>query len=195
MTATTRKGSAMFRTALAPAALVVIAGLVSGCMSGGGGGTDAAAPSAVASTAVATEVPTFDLVLDGVVDLPAYASDRAASLNTCAQSDSGGWSYLYGGGSPFMTLELSIFSGVISGTNPADFNLDVDTQGSVVRVVPSGRREGPKGTGAASIVSTADEVVITIEGSSITRRGSAVDHGATDVALTVHCPIANAPTP
>ena len=178
----------MSRITNAFVALVIAAGLGIGCSAADGSG--ASAPAAAASNVVPTDVATFDLMLDGVVDLPSYQSDRAAGLNTCARSKTGGWSYLYGGGSPFVAVDLSIFSGVMTGSNPSDFNLGIDVRDSAVRVVPSGRLEGAKGTGTASVMTTADEIVITIEGSSITRQGSAVDHGATDVALTVHCPIA-----
>jgi hypothetical protein len=167
-------------------ALVVVALVASGC----------AAPG-VASTPVAPSpagpVPAFELALDGTVALPAYVSDAAASLNECAPASTGGWSYLYGGGTPFVTVDLKVYSDGTSGVDPADFDLDVVTPGAVaIRVVPSGRKEGAQGSGTVRVEPQADGgVAIVLDGEAITLQGGPGSLGRTSVHLDLRCPAAD----
>jgi hypothetical protein len=164
------------------AALVVIAAC--GSVDGPTGTTPAT------SDASGGAAPAFELALDGVVGLPAYASDAAASLNECAPAASGGWTYLYAGGTPFLTLDLSVYSGVMTGTDPADFDLDIVAPGGrAVRVVPSGRREGAQGDGAIELATLADGGVrIDLDGEAITLEGGPTSLGSTRVHLDLRCP-------
>ena len=85
--------------------VIVLGALVAACGGAPPAATSAEASAAVVGTAVK---PEFDLTLDGSVELPAYRSDAAAGLNSCAEATSGGWTYLYGGGSPLVTVTVSI---------------------------------------------------------------------------------------
>ncbi len=145
------------------------------------------APSTAVTAASDAAKPSFELTLGGTVDLPAYASDHAASLDSCAKGSSGGWSYLYAGGDPFVSLDLTVFPGVVQGDTPSDFDLDIGAPSGQVRLVPSGRREGAKGTGTASLVQDGDGVKITIDGSARTMVDGS-NTGDTTVDLVIHCP-------
>jgi len=150
------------------------------------------APSSAPSAAVAGTAakPDFDLTLDGTVELPTYTSDKAAALNFCSQATSGGWSYSYGGGDPFVTLNVSIYSLVTDGSNPSDFDFEVvapDTR--TVRLVASGRKEGVQGVGTATVSTTDDGgTLIQIDGSGVTLQGGPRSKGDTEVHLTLRCP-------
>lgn len=171
------------------AVFATLALVVAGC-GGSSSGTSTAAtagPSTAASPASAAAKPSFELTLGGTVDLPSYASDRAASLDSCAKGSSGGWSYLYAGGDPFVSLDLTVFPGVVDGGTPSDFDLDIGAPTGQVRLVPSGRREGVKGTGTAKLVQDGDAVKITIDGSARTMVDGS-NTGDTKVDLVIHCP-------
>ena len=163
--------------------------LVAACGGAPAGAASASSPSPAAAAGTAVK-PDFDLVLDGAVELPGYASDRAAGLNSCDQATSGGWTYLYGGGSPFVTVTASIYSAVTDGSNPSDFDLDISAPGGrAVRLVPSGRKEGAQGTGTATITSLdGGGVTIQIDGSAVTLEGGPASKGDTEVHLTLRCP-------
>jgi hypothetical protein len=169
--------------------LAAVAIVIVGC--GGTTPAESAAATVAPSTAVTVvsnaAKPSFELTLGGTVDLPAYASDRAASLDSCAKGSSGAWSYLYAGGDPFLSLDLTVFPGVVQGDRPSDFDLDIGAPSGQVRLVPSGRREGAKGTGTARLVQDGDAVKIMIDGSATTMVDGA-NTGATTVELVIHCP-------
>ena len=168
--------------------LALAASLVASAACGSGDAPTGATPTTSAATGAAA--PAFDLALGGVVGLPAYASDASASLNECAPAASGGWTYLYAGGTPFLTLDLSVYSGVVTGTDPADFDLDIVAPGGrAVRVVPSGRREGAQGDGAIQLATLADGGVrIALDGEAITLEGGPASLGSTRVHLDLRCP-------
>jgi hypothetical protein len=172
--------------------LAVFAILAFGLTACGGtpqGGTSATAAGASAAASAVSDAPkpSFELTLGGTVDLPSYASDHAASLDSCSKGSSGGWSYLYAGGDPFVSLDLTLFPGVVSGGTPTDFDLDIGAPSGQVRLVPSGRREGVKGTGTARFEQDGDAVKITIDGSARTMVDGA-NTGDTTVDLVIHCP-------
>lgn len=172
--------------AVLTATLVLVLAGCGGTQAGGTAATSAAA-SAPASVASSAAKPSFELTLGGTVDLPAYASDRAASLDSCAKGKSGGWSYLYAGGDPFLSLDLTVYPGVVHGDAPSDFDLDIGAPTGQVRLVPSGRREGIKGAGNARLEQDGDAVKITIDGSARTMVDGA-NTGDTTVDLVIHCP-------
>ena len=171
------------------AVLATVALVAAGCSGSPTGASTAATagPSAAASAVSAAAKPSFELTLGGTVELPSYASDRAASLDSCAKGKSGGWSYLYAGGDPFVSLDLNLYPGVIDGGTPSDFDLDIGAPTGQVRLVPSGRREGVKGTGTAKLVQDGGAVSITIDGSARTMVDGA-NTGDTTVDLVIHCP-------
>jgi hypothetical protein len=161
-------------------ALALAAVVLTGCTT-----TSAGGPS---DTPTTVEPASFVMDLAGAATLPAYRSDVAASLNSCSAASSGGWSYLYAGGDPFVTLQLAVYSGVTDGTNPSDFDLDVVAPGGgAVRLVPAGRKEGVQGEGQAAVDRVGDRVMITVDGVSATLEDGA-SLGGTDVHLTLDCP-------
>ena len=111
-------------------------------------------------------------------------------LNDCSSASSGGWSYLYGGGTPFVTVDLRIYSEATSGVDPADFDLDIGAPGGMaVRVVPSGRREGAQGTGTVHVEPDASGgVAIVLDGEAVTLQGGPGSLGRTTVHLDLRCP-------
>lgn len=175
----------MPRNALLVAVLAVLLGGCAGAPSASspatGDGRAAPAPAGGAAK------PSFELTLGGVVELPAYASDAAAALDVCDQSAGGGWTYMYAGGDPFLSLDLSLYTGAVDGATPSDFDLDIGAPTGQVRLVPSGRREGAKGDGTARIVRDGGAVRIDIEGSATTMVDGG-DAGDTTVALVLRCP-------
>ena len=112
---------------------------------------------------------------------------RRRSSSAFAKGKSGGWSYLYAGGDPFLSLDLTVFPGVVQGDAPSDFDLDIGAPTGQVRLVPSGRREGVKGAGTARLEQDGDAVKITIDGSARTMVDGA-NTGDTTVDLVIHCP-------
>ena len=168
--------------------LVTVALVIAGCAGTPGGSAATTAARSTAQTPVddATK-PSFTLTLGGTVDLPRYASDDAASLHSCAKGASGGWTFLYAGGDPFVSLDLNLYAGVIDGGSPSDFDLDIGAPTGQVRLVPSGRREGAKGTGTARLEQVEGAVRITIDGSARTMSDS-TDTGDTTVDLVIDCP-------
>jgi hypothetical protein len=170
------------------ALLATLAIVIAGCGTSSGVTTPTTAgPSNAATPASGAPKPSFELTLGGTVDLPGYASDEAASLDTCAKGASGGWSYLYASGDPFLSLDLTLFPGVVQGDAPSDFDLDIGAPTGQVRLVPSGRREGVKGTGTAHLDQDGDAVKITIDGSARTMVDGA-NTGDTTVDLVIRCP-------
>src|SRR6476660_1018860 len=73
----------------------------------GGTSATAAGASAAASAVSEARTPSFELTLAGASHLSSYASDHAASLASCTTGSSGGWSYLYARGNPFLSLDLT----------------------------------------------------------------------------------------
>jgi hypothetical protein len=170
---------------LALLATLVIA--IAGCAGTPEGGAPVTAAAPSAATVSDAAKPSFQLTLGGTVDLPAYASDSGASLDSCAKGASGGWSYLYAGGDPFLSLDLTLYPGAVSGGTASDFDLDIGAPSGQVRLVPSGRREGAKGTGTAHLDQEGEAVRITIDGSARTMVDGA-NTGDTTVDLVIHCP-------
>lgn len=166
-----------------PLIAAALAILLAGCQAA------AASPAPSSSEAEApADAATFALTLGGAVPLTDYHSDPAASRNDCAPSSSGGWTYEYAGGDPFVVLSLSIYSGVMGGTTPSDFDLDIVAPGGqAVRLVPAGRREGAKGEGAATVIPAPGGIRINVDGDSVSLRNGA-DLGGTSVALAIDCP-------
>jgi len=164
-------------------AILVVLGAVGACTGPSGNPSPTPAPAAGSA-------PSFELALGGAVALPAYASDAGASLNECSPADSGGWTYLYAGGTPFLTVDLSVYSAAATGADPSDFDLDIVAPGAqAVRVVPSGRREGSQGDGSVRIESAADGGVrIALEGEAVTLSGGPASVGSTTVHLDLRCP-------
>jgi hypothetical protein len=171
-----------------PPRFVVILAVVTTLVWGCGSVPPSTAPSANATARAAQ--PVFELALDGAVHLPSFPSDPLASLNECAPASSGGWTYTYAGGTPFLTLDLSIYSPATTGANPSDFDLDILAPGSrAVRVVPSGRREGVQGDGMVHVEPRADGgVTISVVGSAVTLVGGPASIGTTSIHLELDCP-------
>lgn len=171
-----------------PATRLVLAAIVGLAVIGCTGSTAPTAPSPSTAPVAGTAIdPVFDLDLDGAVELSGYHSDPAAGLNTCAPGSGGGWTYLYGGGEPFVTVDISLFTGAMDGSDPSDFDLDIVASGRAVRLVPSGREEGVQGTGTARLTTEGGIALIAVDGTAVTLEGGPVSHGDTDVHLTLRC--------
>ena len=170
------------------ALLATLALVIAGCAGTPGGSAATTAARSAARTPVDDPTkPSFTLTLGGTVELPRYTPDDAASLHSCAKGASGGWSFLYAGGDPFVSLDLNLYPGVIDGGSSSDFDLDIGAPTGQVRLVPSGRREGAKGTGTAKLEEVAGAVRITIDGSAKTMIDG-TDTGDTTVDLVIDCP-------
>jgi hypothetical protein len=166
--------------------LVALALACAGC-AGAASSSTTPTPTGTATGTAGAPKPSFKLALAGIVTLSGYASDNSAGLSSCERSKGGGWTYLYAGGTPFVSVDLSVYSGALDGEAPSDFDLDIGAPAGQVRLVPSGRREGAKGTGTAVVEQVADAVRITIKGSARTM----VDGGTagdTKVDLVLRCP-------
>lgn len=172
-----------------PRTRVILAALALACAgcAGAASSSTTPTPTGTATGTAGVPKPSFELALAGIVTLPGYASDGSAGLSSCERSKGGGWTYLYAGGTPFVSVDLSVYSGALDGDAPSDFDLDIGAPAGQVRLVPSGRREGAKGTGTAVVDQTADTVRITIKGSATTMVDGGTA-GATTVDLVLHCP-------
>jgi hypothetical protein len=165
--------------------LVVLPLTLAGCM--GSASRPTLPADAAGAGGAAQPAPSLHLTLDGVVRLPDYASDDAAALATCEPIDAGGWAYMYAGGTPFVSVELSVYAGAADGRAPGDFDLDIGAPAGQVRLVPSGRREGAKGTGTAVVEHSDRGVTITVNGSARTMQDGS-NAGDTTIDLTLTCP-------
>lgn len=165
--------------------VLVLAVVCAGCA--GGQATPAEPDGSTATGTVAVAGPSFRLTLTGATALPTYASDTSAALDSCEPGKGRGWTYLYAGGTPFVSVDLRVYSDAADGGQQSDFDLDIGAPAGQVRLVPSGRREGAKGKGTATIEERDDAVTITVRGSATTMlEGSNV--GETEVELILDCP-------
>jgi hypothetical protein len=169
-----------------PRLIVLVLALV--CAGCAGGQATPAAPGGSTSTGtVGSAGPSFSLTLAGATVLPTYASDTNASLDFCEPAKGRGWTYMYAGGTPFVSVDLRVYSGAADGGLQSDFDLDIGAPAGQVRLVPSGRREGAKGTGTAIIEERQDTVTITVRGTATTMAGGS-NVGDTEVELILACP-------
>jgi hypothetical protein len=173
-----------------PASRVVVVLAAATALAGACGGPPPRASTAADPAPIMPEPqPVFDLALVGPVSLPTYTSDPAASLNECAPASSGGWTFMYAGGTPFLTLDLSIYAAAVAGADRDDFDLDIVASGRAVRLVPSGRREGAQGDGVVRVEARPDGgVTIALDGTAVTLEGGPASVGDTAVHLDLDCP-------
>ena len=169
-----------------PRLIVLVLALVcAGCA--GGQATPDGPDGSISTGTVGGAKPSFRLTLAGATVLPTYASDTSASLDSCEPAKGRGWTYLYAGGTPFVSVDLRVYSGATDGGLLSDLDLDIGAPAGQVRLVPSGRREGAKGMGTAIIEEREDTVTITVRGTATTMiEGS--NEGDTEVELILACP-------
>jgi hypothetical protein len=169
-----------------PRLIVLVLALVcAGCA--GGQATPIGPDGSISTGTLGGDKPSFRLTLAGATVLPTYASDTSAALDFCEPAKGPGWTYMYAGGTPFVSVDLRVYSGAADGGLQSDFDLDIGAPAGQVRLVPSGRREGAKGNGTAIIEEREDTVTITVRGTATTMiEGSNV--GETKVDLILDCP-------
>src|SRR4051812_36839332 len=83
------------------ASLAIVGVIVTGC---GGSATTPTPSAAVASPRLGG--PTLSFTVTGGPGAGAYTSDPASTLNYCLHAPDGSWRYMYGGGTPWTSVDL-----------------------------------------------------------------------------------------
>lgn len=180
------------------ATLVVLGAIVAGCA-----GTGSAAPAASAEPGgagvmptPATTHPTFDLTVaagpDGHVSagVGTYTADPTSSLNVCTHAADGSWRYLYGGGAPFVNIDLLVGAGAGTTGGSDQVALELYAGKGYVRFDPTQMRGGDEpGRSTATIVVTTGPSTTTFDITAVTPdKNIADDLAKVAVDLSVTCP-------
>ena len=169
------------------AGLAVICIIATGCA--GSGAAAAPARATTAPWATATRRPST-VTLTGGVGAGSYKADTTSSLDVCTKAPDGSWRLLYGGGTPFVELDLLVGpkAGQPDGANQAaarDRTPGRATSGSTQRIMRGGDRKG-RSTATIAVASTAEATTFKV--TATTPDVAADDIGTVDVDLTVTCP-------
>jgi hypothetical protein len=167
---------------LAAAAMAIV--LVVAGLSAWSGGFDAGAtpvPSPDASR------PTFQLELQGS-QVGSYRDDPTAATATCRQAGDGSWRLLYGGGDPYVSIDLLVVPDPAGGS--ADAAAEIYAGPAYFRFDPGLVRGGdPAGRSEASVdIQPGIDATTFVVDATTPDRTTGVDLAPIDVSLTVVCP-------
>ena len=164
------------------ALFVVGAGLFLG-VSGGVGGP-------IATPSPSPSKPSFELTVDGGPGTGSYTTDPATSLNVCTHATDGSWRYLYGGGDPFVNLDLLVGPGAGQPGAQNKVAAELNAGAGYVRFDPAVMRGGdPPGRSTATVVVEPSETSTTFVIHAVTPDHTTVeDINPVVIDLTVTCP-------
>lgn len=130
--------------------------------------------------------PTFELDLAGS-RVGAYRDDPTAATATCHEAGDGSWRLLYGGGDPYVSLDLLVVPGTQGDPSVA---AEITAGPTYVRFDPDLVRGGdPAGRSTASVEILASPGGTTfIVEATTPDRTSGLDGGPVEVRLTAVCP-------
>lgn len=179
---------------LSTIALVVVACASSGASPDPAGKTAAASSAAAAAGSKAK--PSFELTVSAGPDghTPSgqgtYASDPASTLGTCTHATDGSWRYLYGGGDPFVNIDLLIGPKAQQAGGEDQVALELNAGPGYVRFDPSQMRGGDEpGRSTATVVVTPGSATTTFDIKAVTPdKKTADDVAQVSIDLSVTCP-------
>lgn len=170
--------------------IVVVAGIGIFAVVGGFGGVGAtpAAPS--------VNAPSFSLTVaegpDGHVSsgIGSYVNDPATNLNLCTHAKDGSWRYLYGGGDPYVNIDLLVGAGAGQAGGSGQVAMELDAGSGYVRFDPTQMRGGDEpGRSTATVVVTTGPSATTFEITAVTPdKNTADDIAKVSVRLSLTCP-------
>ena len=134
--------------------------------------------------------PSFDLHLNGTSAPGTYREDPAAPTNLCTQAPGGSWRWIYGGGVPFVTIDMAVGAAAGEPGNESQVAVDIEADTGVVRFDPTVIRGGDapgRSTASVSIERIAGATRFTVIATT-PDRSTGEDGSAVDVELTVTCP-------
>ena len=172
------------------ASIAAIALIVVGCASSGA----AAEPTSPATAAAAK--PSFTLTVspgpDGHVSAGdgTYRTDPATSLNVCTHASDGSWRYLYGGGDPFVNIDLLVGPRAGEAGGASQVAMELSAGKGNLRFDPTQLRGGDEpGRSTATIVVTTGPSTTTFDVTAVTPdKNDASDIAKVSVALSLTCP-------
>ena len=169
--------------------IVVVAGLgLFAVLLGRGGVGTTPAPSPTK--------PTFSLTVaagpDGHLSAGqgSYVSDPSASLDVCTHAADGSWRYLYGGGDPYVNIDLLVGAGADQAGGSSQVALELDAGKGYVRFDPTQLRGGDEpGRSTATVVLTKGPSTTTFDITAVTPdKNDPSDTAKVSVDLSVTCP-------
>ena len=172
-------------------AIVVIAGIGVFAVFGGLGGV-----GTTPSPSAASGGPSFTLTVaegpDGHVSagIGTYVADPASSLHLCTHATDGSWRYLYGGGSPFVNIDLLVGAGAGEASGSGQVAMELNAGTGYVRFDPTQMRGGDEpGRSTATVVVTPGPSTTTFDITAVTPdKNTADDVAKVSVHLTLTCP-------
>jgi len=165
--------------ALVAVLIVGIAGL--GGLRGVGGPVPTPSPS--------PSKPTFQLTVSGGPGTGTYSADPATSLNLCTHATDGSWRLLYGGGTPYVNLDVLVGPQAAQPGHASDVAAEINAGPGYVRFDPGILRGGDaKGRSTASVVVSPSAGATTFTVTATTPDVSNNEVGTVDIELTVTCP-------
>ena len=169
--------------------VVVVAGLGLFAVLGGLGGVGATpVPSAIK--------PGFTLTVsngpDGHVSagVGTYASDPTTDLDVCTHAPDGSWRYLYGGGDPYVNIDLLVGADAGKAGGNSQVAMELYAGKGYVRFDPTQLRGGDEpGRSTATIVVTTGPSTTTFDVHAVTPdKNSPDDIPKVTVAMSLTCP-------
>lgn len=177
------------RPAQAAAGLAVVLVLVAGALllrlPGGVGPAASPSPSPAR--------PSFELHTSGGPGEGTYLSDPTTTLATCSTASDGSWRLLYGGGDPFVNLDLLVGGAARQPDGASYVAAEIEINGArpdYVRFDPMKMRGGdPPGRSTATVAIEDGPGTITFRIHATTpERITGIDGNPIDIDLTVTCP-------
>ena len=137
--------------------------------------------------------PTFELRMENGPGAGTYLADQKTTLSICSTASDGSWRYLYGGGDPFVNLDLLVGGAARQSGGEAHVAAEIEIGGDrrdYVRFDPMKMRGGdPPGRSTATVTITEAPTAVTFAIRATTpERVTGIDGPPVDVDLTVTCP-------
>jgi len=170
--------------------IVVVAGVGLYAVLGGLGGVGATPSPSMTAT------PNFTLTVsegpDGHVSAGqgTYVNDPATNLNLCTHAPDGSWRYLYGGGDPYVNIDLLVGDGAGTAGSSDKVAMELSAGTGYVRFDPTQMRGGDEpGRSTATIDVTTGPSTTTFDITAVTPdKNSADDVAKVSVELSLTCP-------
>ncbi len=170
--------------------IVVVAGVGLYAVLGGLGGVGATPPPS------RTAMPNFTLTVspgpDGHVSagLGTYANDPTTNLDLCTHAPDGSWRYIYGGGEPYVNIDLLVGAGAGTTGSSDKVALELSAGKGYVRFDPTQMRGGDEpGRSTATIAVTTGPSTTTFDVTAVTPdKNTADDVAQVSVHLSLTCP-------
>ena len=168
---------------------LILSGIVAaGCA---GASTSAApSPAAVAVHQAAAKVPALTMIVTEGDGAGTYVSDPASTLNYCLHSADGSWRFMYGGGTPWINVDLLLGARVAEPGGSGDVAAEIYAGPAYLWIdQPKFRGGDAKGRSSATVTVSADATATTFHVTGSTPNRTQAGDGVTSTFdLTVTCP-------